>query len=290
MVSIYILINRFLDVLTNPLQGLHPMAAMTVWSVILGVVAMLIYKYTSKQDGIKDAKERIKGHFYEVWLYIDDAAVIMLAQGRIFFNAGRYLVYALPPLAIMIVLFFPLFANFETRYAMRPVEPGTDVLVKVRLDKYSDGWQDKVKLVLPEGVQMKGYPVRLLRKVSDDEKGTRIKRRDYEVNYKLMPKSEGAHLLKFESGGKTFEVPLYSGFAADVGERMDNLATTSLGAALLYPPAIAIPAGSGIERIEIQYPEADFPFLGWNTWWIWPMLIISMVAALAVKGVFKVEI
>jgi hypothetical protein len=288
MVSLYIYINKIIDLLMRPMEGLHPLVPLALWSVIVGVVAMIIYKYTSNQDGIHDAKEKIKGHFYEVWLYIDDAAVIARAQLLIMLNALRYLGYALPPLVIMIVIFFPLFANFETRYAMRPVAPGDDVLVKLRLTGHFDGWQD-VKLDLQEGVAITGHPIRFIRKILKDSKGIRQeKSRDYEINYKLRPERAGSHQLRFKAKGESFTVPLVVG--GDYGARVPPYSTTSLGTALLFPPVAGIPAKSGVRHVEITYPEAEFPFLGWNTWWIWPFLIISIIAALAVKGVFKVEI
>ena len=60
--------------------------------------------------------------------------------------------------------------------------------------------------------------------------------------------------------------------------------------ALLFPPHVAPPAESGVRSVDIKYPEADFPVFGWGMWWVWPFLAVSLVAALAVKGVFKVEI
>jgi hypothetical protein len=288
MVDFYILINRLIDYLLSPLQGLAPFWTLSMWSVIMGVVAMIIYKYTSKQDGIKDAKEKIKGHFFEVWLYIDDAAVIAKSQAMIMVNAFRYMAYAIPPLAIMIVLFFPLFANFEVRYAMRPVPVGEDTLVKLRFEKASDYSDKEVDLKLAKGVELVGHPVKFIRKITESPKSAKIVRRDYEINYKIKPTEEGKHELKFTVGGKALTVPFFAGDT--FGEHISPFTTKNIGTALLFPPLTSIPDGMGVESVEIQYPGADFPFLGWDTWWIWPFLIVSMIAAFAVKGVFKVEI
>ncbi len=289
MVNLYVMINRLIDSLMGPLEGVSPIWPLAIWSIVVGVVAMIIYKYTSKQDGIKDAKDKIKGHFYEVWLYIDDAPVIAKAQLKVMFNAFRYMAYAAPPLAIMIVLFFPLFANLETRYAMKPVPVGDETLVKLRLAREFDGWQNQVKLDLPPGVELVGNPVRFSRRVFESDSSKKVVRVDHEVNYKLKATEPGRHDLAFTVKGKSFTVPFLAG--PDYGKRATPLAaTTSLGEALLFPPTAKVPAEADVERVEIKYPEADFPFLGWNAWWIWPFLIISMIAAYAVKGVFKVEI
>lgn len=287
MVNLYILLNRALDATLRPFDGLNPLWPLAVWSVIMGVAAMVIYKYTSSQAGIKDAKEKIKGHFYEVWLFIDDAPVIVAAQGRIMWNAVRYFLYAVPPLAVMIVLFFPLFANLETRYATRPVKPGGEVMVKVRLTGQFEGWQNEVKLETPPGVSMVGYPVRFIRKTMESSGSSREAARDYEVDYKLRPETAGSFPLKFTVKGKEFTVPLLAG--DDYGVRVPPYESAGLGLALLFPPSVGIPADSKVDRVQITYPEAKFPWFGLHSWWVWPFLIISMIAAFAVKDALKVE-
>ena len=290
MTGIYIALNRALDFSLRPLEGLAPLWPLGLWSAVMGVCAMLIYKYTSNQDGIKRSKERIKGHFYEVFLYIDDAPVIFGAQARIMLNAARYLLYALPPLVIMVVLFFPLFANFETRYALEPAPAGQPVLVKVALSDYFDDWQKQIELTLPAGVEQVGLPVRFVRKRYDDPeaKSRKVTGRDYEADFLLRPLTPGRHELRLTVRGQSFTVPLLAG--AGYGLRAAPYATRSLGLALLYPPVAAIPAGVKVSRVQIEYPEAEFPVGPWRMWWVWPFLVISMIAAYAVKGVFKVEI
>jgi len=290
MTGLYIALNRALDASLAPFDGLNPLWPLGLWSAIVGVVAMLIYKYTSSQDGIKDAKERIKGHFYEVFLYIDDAPVIFGAQARIMYNAGRYLLFAMPPLVIMMALFFPLFANFETRYAFGPVAPGGEVLVKVALGRYTDGWQQDLSLTTPAGVLVVGGPVRFVRKRYDDPAAhsRKVVGRDYEADWRLRVDTAGSHNLTVTVRGKEFKVPLVAG--NDRGLRAAPYATNSLGTALLYPPTAELPAGSPVAQVTIEYPAAEFPVGPWRMWWIWPFLVISMIAAYAVKGVFKVEI
>ena len=89
MVSVYIAINRVIDAIMGPMEKLPPLVPLVLWSVVVGVIAMVIYKYASSQAAIKDAKDRIKGHFFEVWLYIDDAPVIARSQAKIMWNALR---------------------------------------------------------------------------------------------------------------------------------------------------------------------------------------------------------
>jgi hypothetical protein len=286
MVAFYYYLNRALDALLDPVAS-WPLLTLSLSGGVVGVVAMILYKHTSSQGGIKDAKDKIKAHFFEVWLYIDDAPVILRAQAGIFRHAFRYLAFALVPLATMIVIFFPLFANLETRYAYRPLKPGETAIIELQLARPFDDWKREVQLELPDGVTLAAGPVRFIRKTMDPKNIYKEIKRQYVVDYKLRPERAGRFELKFRVQGQDFSLPLLVG--ADYGHRATPYASTAPGTSLLYPPLVRIPAAN-VAHVRISYPPADFPFLGWNTWWVWPFLIVSMLAAFAVKGVFKVEI
>jgi len=168
------------------------------------------------------------------------------------------------------------------------VAPGGEVLVEVKLTEQFDGCEDQVGLELPDEVKLIAGPARFIRKEPDPKSPYRFLSHEYVVDYKLRPTSEGVFDLKFTVAGKELTVPLVAG--QKVGARAPPYEASGLGATLLFPPRAGRPADSMVEHIRIGYPEAEFPFLWWNMWWVWPFLIISMVAALAVKGVFKVEI
>jgi hypothetical protein len=288
MTWIYSLINRGVDLTLAPFASLSPLWPLALWSVIMGVAAMAIYKYTSSQSGIKTAKDRIRGHFYEVWLFIHDAPVIVRAQAAIMANAARYLGYALVPLAIMMVLFFPLFANFEMRYAYAPVPPGQAVQVELKLRPAGDDWQNLVSLAAPEGVTLAAPPVHFIRKVMDPNNQYKEIGREYVIDYKLRPEKAGKYEIKLTAKGQTASVPLRAG--GPFGQRVSPHVSAALGQAILYPSEARWPNNPVIESVRISYPPAEFPLGGHRVWWVWPFLVISMIAAFAVKGVFKVEI
>ncbi len=284
MISVIIFIERIVDLLFYPFESLHPMWAMTLVSVVVGVIALVIYKYTSNQDGIKDAKERIKGHFYELWIYIDELTILVTAQGGIIKNATRYLGYAMVPLAIMLLPIFVLFANMEERYHFRALEPGEETLIKLRLsDNFAD-WKDKVSLDLPQGLSLAAPPVRFVREIKD---GRKVTDREYEANWKIRADAEGDYKLVFKVDGANITRSLLVGGKPT---RLSPFTTTDLGTAILYPPTEKIPAAAKVQFIEVRYPEADFPFFTWYTWWVWPFLVISIIAAFFLKGPLKVEI
>jgi hypothetical protein len=39
----------------------------------------------------------------------------------------------------------------------------------------------------------------------------------------------------------------------------------------------------------IDYPRRDFRFFGYTVHWVWPFLVLSLVAGYLLKGVFRVQ-
>ena len=57
---------------------------------------------------------------------------------------------------------------------------------------------------------------------------------------------------------------------------------------LRYPSETPLPSGSGLTAITIAYPERPFSVAGWNIGWSGVYLALTLVFALALKGVFGV--
>ena len=65
MISIMNMMMRALDLFFIPFERLAPFWGMLAISAVTGVLMVIIYKYTSNQDGIARAKDLIKGHLLE---------------------------------------------------------------------------------------------------------------------------------------------------------------------------------------------------------------------------------
>ena len=194
MIQALVYIQRAIDLVMRPFDRLGPAWGILVSSVVVTALGLVVYKYTSNQDGIKIAKDKIKAHFFEVWLYLDDLALIAQAQGGIFKEGGRYLAYALVPLVVMMAPVMLILINLEFRYDYRPFRPGDEFLLKVRLKGFAESQLQNLVLELPPGLELAAGPVRIAEH-DRDERSARI-----ESDWRLRVKQAGALQLQFKLG------------------------------------------------------------------------------------------
>ncbi len=282
MIQALVYIQRAIDLVMRPFDRLGPAWGILVSSVVVTALGLVVYKYTSNQDGIKIAKDKIKAHFFEVWLYLDDLALIAQAQGGIFKEGGRYLAYALVPLVVMMAPVMLILINLEFRYDYRPFRPGDEFLLKVRLKGFAESQLQNLVLELPPGLELAAGPVRIAEH-DRDERSARI-----ESDWRLRVKQAGALQLQFKLGQEPVaQQTVFAGSSAR--PRLDPVRPSSFWASLLHPPIEPLPANSPIQEISVAYPQADISFFGWNAWWVWPFLVVMFVAAFLLRGLIGVE-
>lgn len=282
MISVIVYLQRAMDLVMVPLDRLGPAWSILVSSTVITALGLVVYKYTSNQEGIKTAKDRIKGHFFEVWLYIDDLGSIVRAQGGIFSNGGRYLGYALVPLLVMLLPVLVILVNLEYRYGIRPLQPGEEFILKVALQGSAESDLDQLRLDLPAGVHLLAGPVRIR------ERNPQTKERKVEADWRLRADQAGAAVLQLQLGNRapTAHTVLV---AASGRPRLNPVRSAELASALLDPPLEPLPAGSAFKAITVAYPEAEVSFFGWQSWWVWPFMAVMLIAAFALRGVIGVE-
>ena len=76
---------------------------LVLWPVLAGVLALVVYKHLSNQQGIARAKNRIAAHLYEIRLFRHDPIAVIVSTGKIFFSNAIYLGHNLVPLAVLLV-------------------------------------------------------------------------------------------------------------------------------------------------------------------------------------------
>ncbi len=283
MSTLIFYIQRMVDIFFLPFEKIHPLWGLSAATILVTVFALIIYKYSSNQAGIHDAKDKIKANFLEVWLYIDYPSLILRAQAGIFKSGGRYLLYAIVPLLIMILPVMLFLINMEFRYHYRPLKQGETALVKIRLPGRMDEWKDRVSLNLPEGLSMAGAPVRIHQR--DPDTGKEF----FECDWNIRVEQEGEYHIQIQAGRDTFSPKILAGEGTPRLNPVTARGARASIAAFWHPPLERFKNPAGYVRIEIKYPNLDFPFLGWNTWWVWPFLIIMFIAAFAIRRPLRVE-
>jgi len=274
-------VHKIIEFFFLPIQDLAQVWGLVFATLVLTIFALLIYKYTSNQKEIKKAKEKIKAHFLEVFLFIDEPILIIKAQVRIMVNGLKYLGYALIPLLIMFLPVLLVLVNMEHRYHYRPFKPGENFLLKVKLKKQIPNWQDAIFIQPSEELRMTSPPLRFLYQESKGETYP-------EIDYRLQVIREGAHPIILRLAGKE-KIKLTVLAEAQRASRLVTVEGSGFSLNFWHPSSGLVPKQSLIHSIEITYPKSELNLFGWESYWGWQFLVLMFIFAFALKPVIRVE-
>ncbi len=266
-------VGSVFDLLLLPFRGLDPWFGMIAVSLLTAFLMLWIYRLTSNQEGIRQAKNAIKAHLLELRLFKDDMRVSFQAQKKILRANLRYVAHNAKPLLVMIVPLVLILAQLNLRFGYSPLETGENAVVKIRLEPSLDPLDLAVSVTPPEGISVETPAVRIP-ELS-------------EIVWRIKAGRVGSSVLGFEADGlrldKTVNV---SGKPLSV---VSPKRTRGFFPSLLYPGESPLPSGP-VRSVEILYETAGLRFLGLTVHWILAYLVLSVVFGFAFKGVFRVEI
>ena len=269
------------NVVTNAAGGffLAPVSLVPGWvsitaiSAVLGVLLLVIFKYTSNQKAIARIRDSIKADMLAVKLFKDSISVAFRSQARVFANSFRLLFHSIVPMIVMIVPVCLVLAQMGLWYQARPLMSGDEpVVVRLKLNNNVDAWPQVTLKSLPAARKTIG-PVRVFSKK--------------EIYWKIKPVENGYHPLIFHVGERKYEKQLA------VGEGFMRLSPKRPGYdfsdILLYPLEKPFAPDSDVHSISIDYPERDSRISG-TDWWIVYFFVASMIFAFMFKPLLKVRI
>jgi uncharacterized membrane protein (DUF106 family) len=269
------------NAVTNTIGGffLAPVASapgwlsITVISAVLGVLLLVIFKYTSNQKAIARIRDSIKADMLAVKLFKDSISVTFRSQARVFTASFKLLFHAIVPMLVMIIPVSLLLAQMGLWYQARPLRPGDEpVVVKLKLNDNIDTWPQATLKSLPAAQTTIG-PVRVFSKK--------------EIYWKIKPIENGYHPLIFHVGDRQYEKQLA------VGDGFMRLSPKRPGPdfsdILLYPLEKPFSPDSAVYSISIDYPERESLISG-TDWWIVYFFIASMIFAFIFKPFLRVRI
>jgi hypothetical protein len=260
------------DVLLAPFGHGPAWFDLVAWSIVAGVLALLVYKRVSNQRGIQRAKDAIQMRLYEIRLFQHDPLAVLRSTGRVLQQNAIYLAHNLAPMAVLMVPMLAVLAQLEAHYAFDPVPVGTVGLLEVRLDPQASVSPRDVRLELPAGVALDAPPVRTP---------------DGEIYWRLRAEAEGDHQLRLQLGDET----LAKGWAVGGGHRKVPLKRTKSWEAFLYPGEPALPRSSAASAVSLAYPERDLGLLpGGELGILVTFFGLSLLAGFLLKGRFGVTL
>lgn len=249
-----------------------PLAIVIILSIIIGLIMVVLFYYTSDQDAIAVAKDQLKAQLLAVRLFQDQLSVVVRAYGRIIFGTGRYIKLAFKPLLIIIIPMTFMLVQLDWYLGYSPIEQDQPFLVEVKTAA-ADTVND-VSLQLPPELTISAPAVHV---PSDNE-----------VVWRLIATKQGTYDVNVAAAGQTFAKRVI------VSPQMNRISLSRMRAPywerLFSSSEPALPDSSPIKTIDVNYPERSYQF-AWMEWnWIVLFFVLSLVAGFIFKSVLGIEI
>lgn len=251
------------------LGRMPPVVGLILLAVIVGTLMLIGFRYTSNQAAIGRARDAITANLLALRLFKDDFRVALRSQRRALWALCRLQWHMIRPVLIMALPIMLVFAQMGAHYQWRPLRPGEETLLTLHL---RPGLADAPQAVLQDSPAV--------------AEATGPASGGGELVWRIRCGTPGRHVLRFDVLGTTIEKELV--VANDLARVSPERPGRRWTSQLLYPVEKALPRDSAVRSVEIAYPELDSWVYG-SDWWILWFFVVSMVAALLLKPVFKVR-
>jgi len=249
-----------------------PLAIVVVVSLVVGLLMVVLFGYTSDQKAIKVAKDHLKAHLLAVRLFRDQLPVVAGSYAKILRGTGRYLRLAFMPLLYVIIPITVLIVQLDRCLGSTAIQMGAPFLLTVRTDGAEA--MNRLALELPSEIAMTAPPVHVAA--------------ENEVVWRLAASREGDYEIKIAAGADsvTKNVRVSSELARVSAVRLRG----HFWERLFTSGEPALPANSAVESAAISYPERNIEIAGYEINWIVLFFVLSMIAGYLFKELLGIQI
>jgi uncharacterized membrane protein (DUF106 family) len=251
-----------------------PLMIVVGLSVVIGLLMILLFGYTSDQKAIGIAKDQLKAHLLAVRLFRDQLHVVMGSYGKVLRGTGRYLKLAFKPLLYVIIPITLMIVWLDRSLGLTAIQTNVPFLLTVQVNKPDA--LDGISIELPPAITASAPPVHVAA--------------ENEVVWRLMASQEGSYEVKIGAGGQSVSktVRVTSQLAQVSPERWRD----HFWQRFFSSGESALPENSAVESITVDYPERNIPLgiAGYEMNWIWLFFILSMIAGFVFKELLGIQI
>ena len=249
-----------------------PVVIVVAVSLVVGLLMVLLFGYTSDQKAIHVAKDQLKAHLLAVRLYQDQLPVVVRTYGRIIRGTGRYLRLAFMPLLYVIIPITLLMVQLDRYLGVTPLQTAQPFLLTARTT--GPDTLNEVALQLPPELTITAPAVHVPA--------------DNEVVWRVVAEKQGAYDVNIAAAGQT--VAKHIVVSPEVSRVSPIRLRGRFWERMLYSAEPALPDNSPVESVAVTYPPRtiEFAWMEWN--WIVLFFVLSMVAGFIFKEVLGIEI
>ncbi len=245
-------------------------------SVVIGLLMILLFGYTSDQKAIGIAKDQLKAHLLAVRLYRDQLNVVMGSYGKVLRGTGRYLKLAFKPLLYVIIPITLLIVWLDRSLGLTAIQTNTPFLVTARVNNSQA--LDGISVDLPPEITASAPPVHIAA--------------DNEVVWRLVASQEGAYDVEIKTGAGGQSVAKTVRVSSQLAELSPERWRDHFWQRMFSSGESALPDNSAVESITVDYPERNISLgiAGYEMNWIWLFFILSMIAGFIFKELLGIKV
>lgn len=253
-------------------QGLDPLWIVLVVSVLIGFLMVVVFRYTSNQKAIGRAKDKLKAHLLAVRLFQDQLPVVLQSYGNILRGTGTYLRLAFTPFLIVIVPMTFLMIQMDHYLGWMPLQTAQPFLIEARVNDVEA--LEQIQIRMPDAFVSTAPPVHIPKKKLAVWRLNTTRHGEFDLDFDVGGQTVSKHIVISPALARVSPVRLQGNF----WERM------------LFSAEPALPDGSLIQSITVDYPERNIQLLGMQWNWIVLFFIVSLAAGFIFKSVFGIQI
>jgi uncharacterized membrane protein (DUF106 family) len=248
-------LNPALDFMFGWLLNLGSFWALLILSFIISVVIVVIYKYTTNQQMMKQLKEEMKECQKQAKELRQHPEKALEAQKKAMQCNMKYMSHSMKSTLITFLPIIIIFGWMNAHLAFEPIMPGQQFSMLVNLEK---GYMDTVDVVVPDGILIVGNKTA---EIANNQ-----------ALFAMKAEKEGTYLIEFDASNQTYTKEL--------------LVTKEKA----YAPQIQLYKNQPpIKSIAIGYTPVKVIKLGFlNLSWLWSYIIFSIVFSMILRKIMKV--
>ena len=272
MSFVHSLIRGALEAYVGLFGDAHPLISLMPLSAAVGVAMLWVFGKTSNQKAIERAKKKMQAYLLELRLYGDDPGLLFRAQGNLIKANLKYMGHMFKPALILTVPMVVLLFHLDAIYGIRAAKEGESTTVTVQAVGQLAANAETPALAAPEGIVVETPAVRA---------------RDVgQFNWRIRASRAAHGDLKFRWSGKEWTKSIDAGPGLRyVSHRRESSTWNQFAAP--GEPTLEV---EDIESVEVRYPPAEIDAFGFQLHWLVWFLVISIVVAYALKGLFGVTV
>jgi hypothetical protein len=249
-----------------------PLLLVLAVSIVIGLVMVIVFRYTSDQKAIGRAKDRLKAHLLAVRLFQDQLPVVMRAYGKILRGTGSYLRLAFTPFLIAILPITFLIVQLDRYFGWLPLRPAQTFLVEARLE--DPAALNEATLQLPPELSSTAPAVHAAK--------------DREIVWRVRAERAGQYDIGIAAAGHTVskQVTVSPGLARISPVRLSG----HFWERMFSSGEAALADGSPVQSITVSYPPRviHFAWMEWN--WIVLFFVVSLIAGFIAKSALGIQV